>query len=1039
VANTPFSRAPQVGKPGPTHQLVVDHTSALSAGLRTVLLFEESRLTDIALPSRLVTRRGSVVVQRGAHGGQAHSGVTGTTGTAATPGLVLNPKDASTAAFTVSALVRFDGANPSFGSFNVQGVGLVADDSGRMPIYVSAVAGTFRTHVPAELAFLSAGSPLLASSLTGWHRLTVTVSGSTATLYVDGGTTFIGTAAQGFAAFTLRSVLGSDVSTGFEWQWPVADLFYWTQALTADQVSGHALRPYTSVLKSKMAERWVAAVLPSAAVALPGNTWDDPFDDTFGPAIGFGVLVQLAASASFSAAAGIVKAASAEIDGAGFPHFSAVIAPVGQTTATLGGSGGLIALAGSTGVFSEADGAGALSANAQLTRAASSQRLGLGTIITDPATRQSVRAAMQGSASFRADGQLLEPFNRAHALFSGAGSLRADALLTHASGRLAVLRGAGSFRANSVRIPANHSYMMGHGKVLARASVRRRPRPRPGMAAGSEPDIVVIEVETYKGGNVPITATFGHGVRPHGTLSRTPPTLLANTTKILASDIGYRTAPTDQGGPIAYPPLLTDAYQIDVGMTLDPSRTSAAAAWGSILLANPNGQFDPIIGVQNSDGRPVNILTGRTTWDSTRQYLTDPRYSDLTVLFSGLASPWSLTDDGLSIPLRDATYFLEKPLQNDLYGGTGGLDGTPDLAGKPKPMARGGASAGRPIQNVTPVLIDPTNRIYQYNDNPGRVEFLYENAFAHTASGDGALQSAGDTTNLYAGITPIGMYRTDNSRGLFQLGSVPVGQITCDVVGNFTRAGQISSIFAVCSALLTEEMALPDTMIDAESFVAADQTLSGYFSGVYFSSDENWTCVQAIDSILASVGANLIPTRDGRLRVVLLRAITNEPVVASYDASQIIFLARRPLPSTVDPPPYRFKVGYNHNYTINSTISPLATATRQQFVRSADRYATWYDPAVLQAYRRPNDFQPMPGPLLTLNAAQDAANQLGALWGTPRRLYDVTLPRRMFGREIGDVVHITYPIEQLTGGQNARVVGYSLRAADATVTYTVLV
>jgi hypothetical protein len=45
----------------------------------------------------------------------------------------------------------------------------------------------------------------------------------------------------------------------------------------------------------------------------------------------------------------------------------------------------------------------------------------------------------------------------------------------------------------------------------------------------------------------------------------------------------------------------------------------------------------------------------------------------------------------------------------------------------------------------------------------------------------------------------------------------------------------------------------------------------------------------------------------------------------------------------------------------------------------------------------------------------------------------------MFGRELGDVVHLHYPVEQLTNGMDGRVVGYSLRSGDGTVTYSVLV
>jgi len=1030
-------------KPAPGERSVIDRAVPAAAGLRSVLLFEGHRLTDLSNPIRLISKRGSVAISQGLHGAQARTAMTGTTGLAASPCLLLAPTDAALSTLTVSALVRFNGTGPVPGSFNTIGAALAGDDSGRMPLFVSTAADTFRVRAGVEAEFLSGGQPLNVASLTGWHRVTVTIAANVATLYVDGGATFTGTATQSFPSFTLRSVLGSDVTLGTEWPWPTADMFYWSRALSAQEVLNHSVGPYR-VLKSRLAERWTNPTVTAPPVDPGGRAWDDEFTIDFGNSIAFGVIAQIRGVGRLTATAAVMHSSppitvSRQIDGAGFLHIEGFVLK-SPSFATVSGEGTLTANPIVRRMVSGLDGVGNVVGFPRQLRSAVSLIDGTGSLSARPGIGYTARAAQRGQGNILTDPFILEPFNRGRARFNGMGTLTANAVVRAAPVNAATLRGSGTLNAVGILQRARgRSVILGTARLYARPTIIRRPRMRPGIASGAAPDFVAVEIETYVPGNTSVIAVAGHGTRAHGTLTRLPPASKPETTaQIFASDIGYRTSPSDPLSPPVrpYPPLVNEAYQIDTALSLEPARTSSAASWGTLLLANPNRTFDDLIGVQNSDGRPVRILSGRKGWDSSLQYLTDPNYASLTLMFSGLAAPWSLTDDGLSIPLRDATYFIERPLQPDVFGGSGGLDGTQDLAGKPRPILRGG-TASSPVQNITPVLIDPANRIYQYSDGPGSIVALYEGG----ATGSGAITPAGDTTNLYAGTTPFGRYRTDNSRGLFQLGSVPVAAITIDAVGLFPIAGAVNHPFMICRYLMSEDMTLPESMLHVQSFADLAAAYPSYVAGMYFGSDEQWSCVQAIDAILSALGANIVPTRDGKLRLMLLRDISGaEPVVGNYNEATIISLRRRPLPASLDPPPYRIRVGYQHNYTVmTSDINQsLTTADRRQFIASPDRFATFVDLTLLRAYRKPNDYAQMPSPLLTLAAAQSVANDLGSLWGAPRRLYDVILPRRLFGHELGDVVQVHYPIEQLTSGKDCRVVGYSLRASDATVTYTVL-
>lgn len=556
---------------------------------------------------------------------------------------------------------------------------------------------------------------------------------------------------------------------------------------------------------------------------------------------------------------------------------------------------------------------------------------------------------------------------------------------------------------------------------------------------GTGPLFYVVEVESYRpaSGTTGAAAIQPWGALPWGALSVVPVAVEATDT-LLASDVGYRTTPAE--GVAVYPPYLDTAFSIDRKLNLDPTQPAAAAAWGTVTLTNPAGCYDSLIGANNSDGRSVQIFVGRKGYDPARGYFTDPAKAALRALFTGVAQNWFLSDTDLTVPIRDATYFLERPVQSATYGGTGGLDGGADVAGTLLPRARGY------VRNVAPVLIDALNRIYQWSDGPvQQVTALWEGGTRNILPQNATTTSTGapnnDVADLYSGGVASGYYRTCNAKGLFQLGVGAARQITLDGLGGVTANMSVkaanSPMADLAVGLILDDLAIDARYIDVASFRALPT-----YAGGYYLSGQATDGATLLGQIAASVGAKVFPRRDGRLSALLLRALPATAVaVVTFDTSVAMTVAPVPLGANLDPPPWRYRVGYARAFTVQTTdLNPNISDAQRQFVAQSDRYAVQQSGPILAAYRRPTDPPQLPTFLAAVADATKVAAALVALWSIRRRVYNVVLPVDVgLAREIGDVVRLVWPMDDLAGGRLGQIIGEQFRGGDAQITFQVLV
>lgn len=510
---------------------------------------------------------------------------------------------------------------------------------------------------------------------------------------------------------------------------------------------------------------------------------------------------------------------------------------------------------------------------------------------------------------------------------------------------------------------------------------------------------------------------------PWGTLGMADP-IAAATSTLRLSDHGYVS-----DSAVVYQPLVAQAFAVDRRLPLSPAAGTTQSAWGGITINNPGGTLSSTLNGTANDHTPVRIYIGRKTIDPVRNILIDPAASDLLPMFSGLGRSWRPDRTTITIDLLDLTYWLSMPIRPGTYGGSGGLDGMASLAGRLKPMARGYAN------NTTPVLIDATNLIYQVSNGPATISAIYEGGWG----GSIAQNSPATTTDIVNASVGSGKYivQSGNLGTYIKLGSKPVYAITLDVVGAWPSTASPTNVLDVVRQVLTEDCALPSAWIDSGWSSASNA--AQYAAGWYWDGSASVTGQQAVDTLLAGLGLRLMPTRRGTLLPLRIAAGTAR---MSLTTDHIVSLAAVALDDGLDPPAWRWRVGYQHNFTVMSSgsgLHPQATAAQQAYVVQSDQTSTWSSADVLRRYRVPNDPAVLVTALHSQSDASTCASSHGALWGVQRRAWAIELPRHLTMQlELGDTISIAWPTPGLADGQTAIVIGEEIRSDQATSTLLVL-
>lgn len=416
------------------------------------------------------------------------------------------------------------------------------------------------------------------------------------------------------------------------------------------------------------------------------------------------------------------------------------------------------------------------------------------------------------------------------------------------------------------------------------------------------------------------------------------------------STVPYITLPTDMPANQAYQPVVAGGFAFSEKLSLDGNPTISV---GDIELSNEDGTLDSWL----SDvwvNRAVNVYIGDADW---------PR-GDFRLEFSGvIADLNSRSSDRLNLVLRSKLERLNTPVAEAVLGGTTANKDRllPTLLGE--------------CHNIEPLLTDPSNHEYMIHDGP--VEGIIE---------------VRDNGVPLSNITPYLL------SGKVRLGNTPAGTVTVSAQGAVPYASTVASAIQTLTLNYgTPSERLTEEDLDIENlaiFDAANQQPVGVFMS------DRANVLQTCQELAASIGAQVVMTRQGLLRLVKLAMPTEATLIvepSDYEINSLTIRERSTVIAGV-------KLGYCRNWTVQEILDTGIPAEHKDLFGQEWLTVSAQNPAVATLYRLYAESPQVDTLLLKGSDAQAEADRRLALWSTPRTVYGFTGFAHLLTVELGQAI-----------------------------------
>jgi len=468
---------------------------------------------------------------------------------------------------------------------------------------------------------------------------------------------------------------------------------------------------------------------------------------------------------------------------------------------------------------------------------------------------------------------------------------------------------------------------------------------------------------------------------------------------------------------------LEASIRIDTSIISGQAFSGFSETISEITLNNAEGLYDNVTNLYSINGQRVRLAFG--TLGS--RNLVDP-YNSFATIAMLTGERMTLTRTELTIELRDqAAKLVTETVQQNVYGGAGGLDGNTDIAGKRRPRGFG------QVFNGTPTLVMPEFLLYQFNDGPvSSVNSVRDGGITLAFFADYATPEAliGAT-----GVIEPGQYGTCIAAGYFMLGGTAFSQVTVDF-----QTAELTTA-TIIQAIATSSGGLAPAAIDTTAFAELEVEQPAVVQ-YYLDESSSTTCADAFTALMGGVGGWWGMTALGLLTVQIFRAPDGSTPAGRYDTSggKMLDIDRVALPDDIDPPPHRQRMKYSRNWTVQSGTDIFgeviegdpAFADRLQkdsLVATTDDAA---GAAVLANYPAAPDPDPIEGYFAELEDAQAEVDRIFALYSSGFQLYRFRLKEAMFLHAIGDIINVTDSRLGLSSGKDLRVVAITEDTSDMT-------
>lgn len=397
-------------------------------------------------------------------------------------------------------------------------------------------------------------------------------------------------------------------------------------------------------------------------------------------------------------------------------------------------------------------------------------------------------------------------------------------------------------------------------------------------------------------------------------------------------------------------------------------------------------------------------------------------YQQFATVYTTTAGNWTFEHDVLRLRVESLNNRIQDRLQNEVYSGVGGIEGTAEINGRTKPVLFGRCN------NVSPQLLDPAILTYQIHaGNIEQVSAVYDGGAggAHDAPANPDFTFAGDFPTyaaLVAASVPAGAYATSLATGTFRLGIAPIFGVTVDARGhkdNFT-GNYIETTADIIRTILRDYAGITSGVIDHTAFNAMNVLQPGDV-GLFLAAGDQSKVVEVINRLAFGAGA-FISDKSGFFSI---QRLDPPGTVAhwAFDDRDIINIQRLPLPYAV--PWKSWGVGYDVNWTVqtNADLAGGVTQTRRVYLQSERRHAFVQNTNIALFHATSHGAPLRESFFATAATAEAEANRLLGLYSYGRALYQIVVKNALLSVHIGQTVRIMYHRWDLDGGKNFVVVG----------------